>query len=390
MLSDFLNSKADGFFYIGHSSALIRINGCLIACDPVWGDYKPYGDSWIFWPPQIICDDFTPDFIFISHIHADHFCLPVMLTYNTPPRVLRGSAVAKKVHSIACDPFTWLKDPNREIEFYFVPHAFNSIDSSFFLRNPETGWTVYFGNDNFLSDELLEKIKPDIPRVDLALLPYAFIHWYPVCMGNMDWAEKTLEINRLKEQSLRQARSFIDVMEPKQVVPFGNSLFYRGGPSHPLNKSLATPFDLKHDNCGILPLEAGGWVMSDGSHSKRVRQDEYLKGMPTASLHAYVGEQLRAKVARATTRVKNHLIIVSGAREQSYTIIDLERLTVAFDEMWFKSKDTTCFTFSDYVYEKWFRGEVTFEEAIGTREFTCVREPNVYRLEVFEWMMKNI
>ena len=50
-IDQFLESKKDGVFYIGHASILIRINGKTILCDPA-GYEDPYLFSWFYFPDQ--------------------------------------------------------------------------------------------------------------------------------------------------------------------------------------------------------------------------------------------------------------------------------------------------------------------------------------------------
>jgi L-ascorbate metabolism protein UlaG (beta-lactamase superfamily) len=357
--------KEDGFFYIGHASALVRIGGQPILFDPVW-DHKPYGDYWYFSPPQINCDKVTGNHsvaAFVSHIHEDHICERILdkvpLTHVMDGRPPLNKRLAEKTSTsyVNYPPFKWHTNENWKYEFYFVPHAFNTVDSSVFVRNKETGYCVYHGNDNFLSEEMLCKVRHDIGPVDVAMVPYAFIHWYPHCMSNMPEAEKQKEVQRLNQQSMDQAYMFCEIFKPRHVIPFGNNLLHVDAE---LNIDLAKPTDF----VGATQLSAGGFIIGG-----KVFYEPPVEEDP---LHTIVH-----KCIQAQTTVKNHQLVVNGF------VIDLETRTARVGA---PTKPYTSFYFKPIEFRKWIAGEITFEQAIGTRQFSCIREPNVYNLEVFEWM----
>ena len=390
-LNSFLDSNQDGVLIIGHASALIRIDQKLILCDPVWGDYKPYGDNWAFVPDQINCDEILDkiDYCFISHIHADHVCEKILRKIPVDCYMMSGRKAlqARLPRNWAIDPWHWQISYSKELEFYFVPHAFNAIDSSVFIRSKKTGYTVYHGNDNFLARTQLEQLQKDVPRVDVAMVPYAFIHWYPWLMKNMSEEEKLAETARLKYQSLKQAEMFVNFMKPKVTIPFGASLFFRGGPYHPLNKHLATPYDFTD----AKPIIAGDYILSDGTCTT-TPINEYQRLMNTDALDApdrsqgfsddYIGpihlKNIARNVSRATFRIPNHEIVVNDI------VINCEDLSVRRGP--FGLHNYHHFEFERPEFYQWLNNHITFEEAIGTRRFVCTRVPNEYNYRVFDWM----
>ncbi len=96
---------------------------------------------------------------------------------------------------------------------------------------------------------------------------------------------------------------------------------------------------------------------------------------------AYELERIRNKVAKFPNDgyVPNHELIVNNV------VIDLESYQVFLrDEP--GTKPFTRFNFTKRVFDQWVLGYITFEQAIGTRQFECIREPNDYRIKVFELM----
>lgn len=390
----------DGVFYVGHASALVRLSGQLILFDPMW-NYRPYGDKWLFSPDQINCDEILERIsgCVVSHCHSDHVCPPILSKLKVPISIKDGRLNLKTdlekfspVNEFA--PFKWhsfLKD----LEIYFVPHAFNSIDSSVFVRSKT--YCVYVGSDNFLTRELIDKIKPDISWLDVACVPTAFIHWYPHRLQNITDEERTRETARLNQQSIDQALMFCNHLKPRAVIPFGSSLFYYGGASNIINKSLTTPFDFQYETAKYM--FAGDFILSNG----RVKYNtltKYYQNMLKESLGDKEESPLELnfevnskdldfitkKVQASGKEVAGHKLIINDV------VIDLGTKEVRFipnldQELEAESERAsyTRFLFDRPVFEQLIKGEISFDGALGTRRFECIRSPNVYRLEVFEW-----
>jgi len=396
----FQDPAKDGLFYVGHASALARISGQYILFDPMW-NYSPYGDKWLFSPEQIDCDEILEKLsgCIVSHCHSDHVCPPALSKMKIPITIKDGRLNLKTdlekyrpVNELA--PFVWhpfLKD----LEIYFVPHAFNSIDSSVFVRSKT--YCVYIGSDNFLTRDLIEKIKPDIPWLDVACVPTAFIHWYPHRLQNISEEERVNETARLNSQSIDQALMFCNHLKPRAVIPFGSSLFYYGGANNIINRSLTTPFDFQYSTAKYM--FAGDYILSDGRVKYRTLE-KYYQNMLKESLGEMDESPLELnfkissddlgfitkKVQAASKEVAGHDLIINdvvinlGTKEVRF-VPDLDRQLESNPNQ----NHYTRFRFDRPVFEQLMRGEISFDGALGTRRFECVRSPNIYRLEVFEW-----
>jgi hypothetical protein len=395
-LETFLASVEDGVFYIGHASALVRVANQLILCDPVW-DYRPYGEYWRFFPEQENCNEILDriDFCVISHKHADHYRPEILKKLDCPIAIMGGRDWKPDVNKFfEFAPLKWHQEDLCEV--YFVPHAFNTIDSSVFFRNKETGYTIYIGSDNFLSVELLYAIREDIDRVDIAMVPYSFVHWWPFLQKNISDDFKYAEICRMNKQSIDQAYDFIKMMRPKIIVPFGNSLFYEAGASHILNRSLANPWNLR----GASPMLAGDFILDNHvHHALESSEPRYYLDMlysslgevelPELNLEFAAHEMLfnypkrimlfAKKINSIEIDVEEHYLIVNGL------CIDLGTKSIIMSG---ESSTTPrhIFNFDRSIFEKWICGEITFEEAIGTRRFEFIREPDKYDVRIFEIM----
>lgn len=391
-LDKFLMIEDDGVFYIGHASALVRISGYLYLFDPVW-DHKPYGDYWTFYPKQVNCDRVIEKITaaFVSHIHEDHVCDSILSKMRNAIYIKDGRLTlvnrlgkANGYYLFEKPAFKWFPvSPKDEVEAYFVPHAFNSIDSSVFIRSKD--YCVYVGSDNFLSKELLLKVAGDVPKVDVAMVPYAFVHWYPHLVMSLSEEKREAEIQRLNKQSLDQARDFITALRPKMVIPFGNNLFYSDAQDHFLNRSLAKPEDFYKEHS----ISTGDFVVKINDNCSEVFHDDpprypfEAKKFPAieAGFTEITKERvalLKSKLGKAKPIGEPHLLIVNDLA------IDLNKpdLTVVFDP----KVPSTEFKFNERELIQWLDGEITFEQAIGTRRFQCYRTPEQYNLKVFEFM----
>lgn len=372
-LKEFMDSDKDGVFLPGHASALIRISGKLILVDPCWGAYKPYGEHWKFVPEQVNCDEILPlvDACVISHIHADHVCEDILKRLDCPVLIMSGRPALKERLEVDCHVMEFVPHQWHPfwpgIEFYFVPHSFNTVDSSCFVRSKD--YCVYVGNDNFLQPELLKKVRREVVgALDVALVPYAFIHYYPHCLTSLTMSERHREATRLNKQSLEQAAMFVRVMQPTIAIPTGANLFYNSGADHVLNKSLVQPSDFKE----AVPMMTGDYVL--GSHCVGQPMPDYSRMLEEALGHGQ-GEPLDTdfvpkELFHRQLPPLNHTVTVNGLLVSRGTTGE------------------THFKLDRPVFGQWLRGEITFEQALGTRRFTYSREPNVYNLEVVEWYSK--
>jgi hypothetical protein len=389
-LKEFLDWRQDGFFYVGHSSALIRLAGKLVLFDPVW-EHSPYGKFWQFVPRQVNCDEILSqvDHCIVSHIHGDHLCEKILGSLACPVSVMEGRAPLEariqKVNSFVrkFPAFKWCP-LDEKIEAYFVAHPFNTIDSSVFLRTKD--FCVYLGSDNFLDEKTLFRVANDVPATDLAMIPYAFVHWYPHLLSNLFEEERELESKRLNAQSIGQALNFIRYLKPRRFVPFGNSLYYKGGANHVLNRTLATPYEIPRSSVML----AGDFLVHGLIFRKDAMErllEESLGGSETPTdFVAYEPNWDNAvtlfseKLKRATFSVSNHEIIIGELT------FDLEKLEVRRGCTPAPGRNFTRFKVEPTQIWEWAQGKISFEEVIGTRKFTCERVPNEYNLKVFEFM----
>lgn len=390
-LDKFMMCKDDGVFYIGHASALVRVNGKLFMFDPMW-NHKPYGQYWNFFPSQVDCDSVLDKLsgIIISHIHEDHVCDEILHEVKCPIYIMdgRGTALEDRLDNpVLVKHSRWVTLPE-DVQIMYIPHAFNSIDSSCFIRS--RNFCVYVGSDNFLDARWNKFVGEVASPIDVAMVPYAFIHWYPRLM-KMSPLAMSKEVVRLNLQSIQQAQQTIAALKPMYVVPFGNNLFYCDQDSI-LNRDIAEPSDLISVPIMSEALRTGGFILKVCRemcapeyivHHEEHKEDfPHFKPEPlnfNVDIHGWQIEDIRSRACKSKIKVPNHELIVNDV------FIDLETFFVGL-RFAPGTKPYTRFDFDRKEFDKWASGDITFEQAIGTRRFICERKPDVYNLQVFEFM----
>lgn len=378
-IEDFLDHKEDGVYVLGHSSALIRLSGKLILCDPVGPRHQPYGHYWKFKPDQIDASDGMLDIeeIFISHVHSDHWDPTYLLNYDCRvsimedrPELLRALLEYTAISTER--PNEWIACPSNSYESYFMPHPHNTIDSAIVLRNEHM--TIFHGNDCFLDEASCLKLKRDVGNIDVALLPFQFVHSYPYLLDGITEGERESEIERLNKQCLDQAKMFCEILQPKHVVPFGGSLFHVENDY--LNSRLSRPHDLNVANNRVLV--AGGFILKDGTVHGSLKRDEYERIINMEPIL----DIIRERVSRSPLKIPGHRIYVNGIEIDLFTL-EVKRTS----ERW---APLTQYVVHKIEFQQWLMGRMTFEQVIGSRRFRYKRIPNEYNLQVHEFTQKYL
>jgi L-ascorbate metabolism protein UlaG (beta-lactamase superfamily) len=377
-LSDFMKTDGDGFFYIGHSSALVRIGKDLLLFDPAWG-VEPYAPFWKTIPAQINCDSILDQVsaVIVSHEHADHLCKQILQRVKSKIVTISGTSVFREVTTVtkavpgqiqALRPSNWLwSESLLGFDFYFVPHPTNKIDSSVFVRSKQTGYTFYHGNDCFLTSEVLRRIKEDVPRVDVALIPYAYISWWPFLQEGISEEFKLKEIERMNRKHVDMANEFVEVMKPKYVIPSGASIYYNDGRDHILNRHMVSPMCVKEG----VSMQPGDYIVDDIIHrNKEVNLDGLYCRQPPIDPIVNLMKYDWSWLPEVPESLKGNHISINGMSLSN--------------ENW--PSHLTRFDFDREQFHRWATLKASMEDLIGTRRFTFRRDPDIYKPEVLEWV----
>lgn len=422
-LQDFLAQygDTDGVLYLGHAGLLVVIGGKKILFDPII-ESQPYGDSWVFFPPQL--DDpalYEVDAVIVSHIHQDHYDLPFLRALKPSVKVAivgqRPSFEAdiqanagREITIIAPETVTELLDG---VFVYGVTHESNGVDSSVIAYNDR--FCVYHGNDNYLQPASMAKFNTVGVHIDVACIPYAYIHWYPFLM---EYApdklhEKHIESERLVNMYQDDCLNVIDILKPSVVIPFGANLLIDDGNMHSdINMAVRTPVEFaayarqrKPELAEVvLPMLAGDYAGKPDAQLKvtmrhvygieeyRDAANDFLRARPQKSvpsdwqavdLAQFIGV-INQRLGDGGTPIDNLLQFeLDYLGQQILVEIDLLTYQAGLVHHFTEGRPVHRFRLDEISSAEWLNGK-RFEEIIGKRRFTLRREPNLYLPDVLK------
>lgn len=256
--------------YLKSATVIIESKGVKILCDPWLVDGEYYG-SWHHNPPfNFNEEDYQDvDYIYISHIHPDHFSIKTLEKLHKTIPVL--------IHKFAA-PF--LKENIERLGFQVLelPHnkrtaLKNGIHINILAAddcNPEIclkffGCGIYKGVEGSaqidsiaviddgryvvvnvndcpyqLAYSAAARIREQYPQIDFLLLGYAGAGPFPQCFPEFSDEDKLELAERKKLQFLDQALEYIKAFQPEFYMPFAGTYTLGGKLSH-LNRFRGIP-----------------------------------------------------------------------------------------------------------------------------------------------------
>ncbi len=255
--------------YLASASVIITHNNVNILCDPWLIDGEYYG-SWNHYPKRnFIPEDFNfVDYIYISHIHPDHFSkktlskmdkkIPIIiLNYyekylkknlenlgfsvielqNNTRTHLKNDVYINIFASDNCNPELCKKFSGCSL--VETTYGATQIDSICIIDNEEK--VIVNTNDCpfELSKEPCLELKKLYGHIDLLLVGYSGAGPYPQCF-EMNESEKLNAAENKKQQFFHQAEDYINLLEPKYFLPFAGR-YTLGGKLSELNDFRGVP-----------------------------------------------------------------------------------------------------------------------------------------------------
>ena len=245
------------------SAVMIETKGVKILCDPWLVDGELYG-SWNHYPPI----DFQPqnfndvDFIYLSHIHQDHFSkkslsklnkdIPVII-HNFENKILRENIkeMGFKVNELNHNDRTHLKNQvfinilaadNCDPSICYKYFGCAPLESKYGSTSIDT-MSVIDDQDNVLvntndcpfelSFTAATTLKEKYSKIDMLLVGYTSASAYPQCF-TLSEAEKIREKERMQQDFLKKAENYVNLFEPNYFMPFAGR-YTLAGKLAPLN-----------------------------------------------------------------------------------------------------------------------------------------------------------
>ena len=416
-LSKFLDSNNDGVFYIGHASILVRLNNKKFIFDVI-KNTNFYNNSWLFFPSQI--NDkriFDVDAVFVSHIHGDHYdpnLLRKLQQKNIPIYILDGRPGFIK--DLKSKKIKFKKLPvnkkyfiDKNIWVYGCLHEYNDIDSSLIISN--NNLSVYHGNDNFITNKSLVPFKKKIGKVDVACIPFAFIHFYPYLLKSLNNIDNKKEAKRLENLFMNYGVQQAKILKPEVIIPFGSNLFHLDNPKCSMNKGVATPVDFvnhakkfhksfkrnyKTMLSGSYCLKSNGKIncyFEDISSSKfnsqlekftykKIKLINHKKAQKKILITNNHLKIIKNKISKNKYKLDHKILVSNESQKNNKICIDIKNNNVSIYKKSNLPLNCHYFIVQDNEFIQWIKKKITFEEELGTRRFTYERYPNTYNVKV--------
>ena len=259
-------------YYIKSSCVVIESKGVKIMSDPWLVDGEYYG-SWSHYPKLNFDRKFfdSIDYIYVSHIHPDHFSrksfsllnkeIPVLIhKYSSPFLKLNIERLGFKVTELEHNTKTHLKNDvsidilaadncNPALCSKFMGcgiaetnYKFTQIDSLAVISDGCNSVLNLNDCPIGLAKEAVEVVKSKYKHIDFLLVGYAGAGPYPQCFEMSNTQRKLAEESK-KKQFLSQGEQYIQLVNPKFYMPFAGTY------------NLSGYLSKLNDNRGVPELE---------------------------------------------------------------------------------------------------------------------------------------
>ena len=416
-LSKFLKSDNDGVFYIGHASILVKLNKKKFIFDVI-KNTNFYNNSWLFFPSQINDERiFDVDGVFVSHIHGDHYdpkLLKKIQKKNIPIYILNGRPSFNK--DLKDKKINFKKIPYNKKYFiddniwvYGCLHEYNDIDSSLVISN--NNLSVYHGNDNFITSKTLVPFKKKIGKIDVACIPFAFIHFYPYLLKSLSKNENKNEAKRLENLFMNYGINQAKILKPKLIIPFGSNLFHLDDPKSAMNKGVATPIDFvnyakknhKSFKNNYKTMLSGSFCLKEKEKIncffekisskkfndqledftyKKIKILNHKKINQKIKINDYHLKSIKKKISKNKLKLDHKILISNESQKQDKICINIKNNNVSLYTNQKIPLNSHYFMVQDNEFKLWLSKKISFEEVLGTRRFTYERYPNTYNVKI--------
>lgn len=229
---------------IGHSCLRIKTRAGTVLIDP-WLSGSCYWRSWWHFPPSAEPDAemFSPDWIYLTHHHFDHFHYPSMRRMDRSAKVMIPrfgvQAMVDEVKSLGFESPQELAH-GRVVELdagvRVASYQYGFDDTTFVVA--EDGDVVIDINDCKIRRRSLSQIRREFGRPTLACKSHSFAQSYPVLYESED-PEQLRLVSR--DSYIDDFHDVMSGLQPRFAVPFGSMVGFLHPDSRPVNEHLVTP-----------------------------------------------------------------------------------------------------------------------------------------------------
>jgi UDP-MurNAc hydroxylase len=264
------------FTILSHAGLLVRSQGTSLIVDP-WLVGSAYWRSWWNYPrPSDAWREVTDlDYIYITHMHWDHFHGPSLRRLPSTATVLIPDAF-----------FPRMKDDILDFGFrnvVEVPHGKTlrlgpglevtswqfglTLDTTLVMSDGRT--TLMNMNDCKVSGRPLRQILRRHPSIDFVFRSHSSAQPYPFCVRAADAGELTYRVN---EDYLREFAETARVTGARHAIPFASNHCFLHRDTWRFNATAVSPLDVKRhfdahgprDSECVVMVPGDSWSDRDG------------------------------------------------------------------------------------------------------------------------------
>ena len=253
----------------GSATILVELEGIKVLCDPWLTDGAYYG-SWCNYPPINLekCDFSDVDYVYVSHIHPDHFDPKTMELISKSTPVLIHSYHQKflkaNIERFGFDvielengvPYPLFQKAKISIfaadncDPSICGHLFGCVNSeikgsmqldSLCVIEDDKHVLVNTNDCPFeIAEQALRTVKKKYPIIDFALIGYTSASLFPHCM--MDYTEAEMELGKqhARNRGLNTGLNTLKLLQPRYYMPFAGT-YILGGSNFKKNSNLPIP-----------------------------------------------------------------------------------------------------------------------------------------------------
>jgi UDP-MurNAc hydroxylase len=239
------------FEILSHAGLRVTHGATTLIVDP-WLTGSAYWRSWWNYPPVDVerARALRADYVYLSHIHWDHFHGPslralgkqtrILVPEDRYPRMIRDlrSMGFSNVREVPHGRTVGLADDLRITPFLFFPFT----DSALLIE--AGGTTLLDANDCKICGLPLRQIKRRFPRIDFVLRSHSSANTR-VCHEYLDAPAQTYELVDNQEDYLRSFSNFMSAVKPRYAVPFASNHCHLHKDARRFNRWQQTPKDVR-------------------------------------------------------------------------------------------------------------------------------------------------
>ena len=226
--------------YFTNSMALITGKNCSVLFDP-WITFNrtSANNLYNFPEPKFSKEEIAslkPDYIYITHTHADHFDKRTLDLFDKNTPVLcadfennfteRNLITLGFKNVIVCKPDVPFKLSEKDECFLYHADINPEVDSLAIFKIDNI--TMLNANDVVYSKKQMDQIGKKF-NIEFAMVPYAYQGPYPAFYENLSKDERVIKAKEKKVRNYELMYKYIESINPKKVFPFAAGCVY-GGP----------------------------------------------------------------------------------------------------------------------------------------------------------------